>query len=393
VNIKLFGGGVKIIDYNKHNEEVVKIWKTYNGGNPIRIPMILWLNPRVIILDEKYSGKVTFEKYYNSPQIMLETQLKLRKFESCHVVYDHIMGIPEQGWHIYTDFQNDLECGWFGAEVKYSDNAVPFTIPFLKDDGKKDMLFKKGIPGLFSGLLGKALDYYNYFNEKKNEGFVYEGKPINSIGFGAMGIDGIMTVACMLRGTTEFCIDLYEDTSYALELLDYITEAAIFRIKGLRKYFGEPEITPSFPLADDSIQLLSCEDYERFILPFHKKLIRELTDGTGRNSIHLCGDATRHFKKIQDELNVYSFDTGFPVNFKNTLEKLSPETQMNGGVHVDTLLRGRPDEVADTVKSICYEVKPLSKKFIIREANNLSPKTPLENIHAMYEAVKKFGRF
>ena len=380
-------------DYEKHNEEVNKVWEAYRSGNPVRIPMVLGMNPRMVILDEKYSNGVTFEKYYGSPQVMLETQLKFRSFDSCDVIYDHIMGIPEHGWHLYPDFQNDLECGWLGAEVQYSGNAVPFTIPFLKDDDKKDMLFKKGVPKLFSGLLGKALDYYNYFNEKKNEGFTYEGKPISSVGFAGMGTDGPMTVACMLRGTTEFCIDLYEDTSYALELLEYITEAAIFRIKGLRKYFGHSEKPPSVGFADDSIQLLSCDDYEKFILPFHKKLVNELTDGTGRNSIHLCGDATRHFKKIQDELNIYSFDTGFPINFKATLEALSPETQINGGVHVNILLGGTPGEIEKAVENICDEVKPLSKKFIIRDANNLSPKTPLENISAMYEAIKKFGKF
>ncbi|MCL2772112.1 MAG: hypothetical protein FWD71_02075 [Oscillospiraceae bacterium] len=384
---------MNIIDFERHNEEVNKIWEAYHNGNPVRIPMIIGMNPRMVILDEKYRGGVTFEKYYNNPQVMLETQLKFRKFEACDVVYDHIMGIPDQGWQLYPDFQNDVECGWLGAEVKYSDNAVPFTIPFLRDDSKKDMLFKKGIPALFSGLLVKALDYYNYFTEKKNEGFTYEGKPINSIWFPGMGTDGPMTVACMLRGTTEFCIDLYEDTEYALELLDYVTEAAIFRTKGLRKYFGQPEKAPAFWFADDSIQLLSCGDYEKFILPFHKKLINELSDGTQKNSIHLCGDASRHFKKIQDELNVYSFDTGFPINFKITLSQLSPETQMNGGVHVNTLLGASPEEIKKAVKNICGDVKPLSKKFVLREANNLSPKTPLENICAMYEAVKEFGRF
>lgn len=388
-----------MVDFEKHNGESAKVWETYHSGNPVRIPMILGMNPRMIILDAKYNDGVTFEKYYNDPQVMLETQLKFRKFDSCEVVYDHVMGIPEHGWHIYTDFQNDVECGWLGAEVKYSGNAVPFTIPFLKDGdkNKKDMLLKKGIPELFDGLLGKALEYYNYFTEKKNEGFTYEGKPINSVGFAGMGTDGPMTVACMLRGTTEFCIDLYEDTEYALELLDYITEAAVFRIKGLRKYFGQPEKTPSLGFADDSIQLLSCEDYEKFILPFHKKLIKELTYQTeteiGKNSIHLCGDATRHFKKIQDELNIYSFDTGFPINFRNMLEILSPETQISGGVHVDTLLRGGRDAIEKAVENICREVKLLSKKFIIREANNLSPETPLENISSMYEAVKKFGKF
>ena len=356
--------------------------------------MILGMNPRIVILDEKYSGGVTFEKYYNDPETMLETQLKFRKLDACEIVYDHVMGIENQkAWNIYPDFQNDAECGWFGAQVKYSGNAVPFTISFLQDDEKKDILFKRGIPGLFGGLLGKALDFYSYFSEKKEAGFTYEKKPINPGGFPGMGTDGPMTVACMLRGATEFCLDLYEDTAYALELLEYITEAAIFRVKGLRKYFGQPEITPALGFADDSIQLLSCDDYEKFILPFHKKLIAGLTDKTGKNSIHLCGDATRHFKKIQRELGVYVFDTGFPVNFTETFGALSPETQILGGVHVGLLLNGGPGDVAKAVENICSETKPLSKKFIMREANNLSPKTPLENIAAMYAAVKKFGKY
>jgi hypothetical protein len=387
-----------MINFEKHNEEVNKVWEAYHSGNPIRMPMNIAMNARMTILDAKYNNGVTFEKYYNDPQIMLETQLKFRKYDACEVVYDHIMGIPDKGWNVYTDFQNDVECGWLGAEVKYSDNAVPFTIPLLGDEklggeNKKDMLFKKGIPELFGGLLGKALEYHGYFTKKKNEGFTYENRPINSIGFAGIGTDGPMTVACMLRGTTEFCIDLYEDTKYALELLDYITEAALFRIKGLRKYFGQPEKSAGVGFADDSIQLLSCADYERFILPFHKKIVRELSDGSGKNFMHLCGDATRHFKKIQDELDVYGFDTGFPINFSRTIKSLSPETMIQGGVHVDTLLRGSPEEIKETVKNICGEIKPLTKKFILREANNLSPKTPLENISAMYEAVKEFGRF
>ncbi|MCL2509286.1 MAG: hypothetical protein FWF05_08940 [Oscillospiraceae bacterium] len=380
------------IDIDRHNAEVREVWDAFRGGNPIRIPMTIGTNPRMIILDEKYSGGVTFEQYYNDPQVMLETQLKFRRW-ACDIPFDHEMGLPEQGWDVYVDFQNDIECGWFGAQVKYNLNAVPFTIPFLRDDSRKDELLKKGFPGLFDGLLSKSLEYYNYFTELKNAGFTYESKPICNVGFPGMGTDGPMTLACMLRGTTEFCIDLYEDESYALELLDYLTEAAIFRIKGLRKHFGRTETPPSLGFADDSILLLSCEDYERFVLPCHKKLVRELTDGTGRNSIHLCGDATRHFKMIQDELNVYSFDTGYPIDFTEVLQTLSPETTVQGGVRVDQLLLNTPEQVRQETKRICEEVKPLSKKFVMREANNLSPETPMENIAAMYESVKEFGRY
>jgi len=381
------------IDFDQHNEEVGRVWEAFRGGNPIRIPMTLGMNPRMIILDEKRGGGVTFEQYYNDPRVMLETQLKFQRYQACEVVYDHEMGLPEKGWRVCPDFQNDVECGWFGAQVKYSRNAVPFTVPPLRDDANKDALLRRGIPGLFDGLLGKALAYHDYFNELKSKGYAYEGRPIHSVGFPGGGTDGPMTLACMLRGTTEFCVDLYEDRAYALELLDFITEATIWRVKGLRKHFGWEETPASFGFADDSIQLLSCQDYERFVLPCHRRLVKELSDGSGRNSIHLCGDATRHFKTLQDELNVYSFDTGFPIDFTATLGALSPETYMNGGVHVDTLLRAAPGEVAKAARRVCREVKPLSRRFVIREANNLSPETPLENIAAMYGAVKEFGLY
>jgi len=380
-------------DFTQHNAEAAEVWERYDNGEPSRIPMTLGMNARMVILDEELSGGVTFEKYYNDPKCMMETQLAFRRYEAFETVYDHAMGLPERGWHVYPDFQNDAECGWFGAEVKYSGNAVPFTIPLLRDDDKKKSLFKNGIPELFGGLLGKAFEYREYFLRQKEKGFEFLGRPIDSVGFPATGTDGPMTVACMLRGTTEFCLDLYEDPEYALALLEFITEAAIFRIKGLRKYFGQNEIEKSFGFADDSIQLLSQNDYRRFVLPFHKRLINELTDGTGRNSIHLCGDATHHFKTLQDELNIFSFDTGFPINFTKTFGELSRETQISGGVHVHTLLTAKPAEVREAVRKICEEVKPISKRFVIRDANNVSPRTPLENISAMYDAVKEFGRY
>lgn len=380
-------------DFSEHNAESELVWSAYRAGSPTRIPMIIGMNPRMVILDSKYSRGVTFEQYYNDAQTMLDMQLEFRRFEAFEMYYDHRMGLPENGWYLYPDFQNDTECGWLGAELKFSGNAVPFTVPMLNGDNPRDLLFKKGFPELFGGLLGKAFEFYNYFIKLKNDGFEYMGKPISNVGFPGFGTDGPMTLACMLRGTTEFCIDLYEDTAYAEELLDYLTDAAVFRIRGLRRHFGMPEISPDISFADDSIALLSPADYERFVLPRHKRLISELTDGTGKNQIHLCGDATRHFGMIADELNVASFDTGYPINFREMLQLLGPDVTISGGVRVSILSGAQSENIRTEVRRICGEVKPLSKKFILRDANNLAPGTPPENVRAMYNAVREYGRF
>lgn len=139
--------------------------------------------------------------------------------------------------------------------------------------------------------------------------------------------------------------------------------------------------------------MISDEDYIRLVLPFHKKLVRELSTGEETNGIHLCGNATHHFLTMRNELNAYSFDTGFPVDHGKMVQLLGPDVVFQGGVHVNLLLNGTKEEIQAETKRILEEVKPYTRNFIIKEANNLSPGTPPENLLAMYEAVQEFGLY
>jgi uroporphyrinogen-III decarboxylase len=94
-----------------------------------------------------------------------------------------------------------------------------------------------------------------------------------------------------------------------------------------------------------------------------------------------------------EELNIKGFDTGFPVRFGELIRQLGPAIGISGGVHVDILLRGNSEEIRGETKRILEEVKTLTRKFTIKEANNLSPRTKPESLLAMYNAVKEFGRY
>ena len=380
------------IDFTEHNNEVREVWKAYNEGNPVRIPMILGINPRVWLLDNKLNtDKITFEKYSTDPDTMIDIQLKNEYYIRHNIYADHEMGMPENGFHAYVDYQNYFEAGWYGAKIIYPPGNSP-TNEILLNDDNKNILFEKGFPDPFGNSYVKALEMYEYMQSRINKK-EYKGCPLTGVGLPAFYTDGPMTNACNIRGATEFCIDIYEDPEYAERLLDYITDATIMRIKAWNKRYGNREIGDSFGFADDSVQLLSSDMYRDLILPRHKRLIKELSTGKYRNSIHLCGDATRHFKMIRDELNVYSFDTGYPVKHGELVRELGEDVQIYGGVHVGALLHGNKDTVIKETKRIMDEVKPYTKKFIMREANNLSPCTPLENLKAMYETVKTFGKY
>lgn len=378
--------------FTEHNENVRRVWESFYSGIPERVPVVIGVNPRYWLLNTNLNkDKINFKTYSTDAECMADIQLKFFAYLRHYLYADHEMGIPEKGWHIYVDLQNYFEAAWFGADITFNEQNCPSTTTLLKDDNKY-RLFESGIPEPFGGYYETALHIYENMNEMIDRR-IYLGKPVTSVGLPSYYTDGPMTVACNLRGASEFCLDIYEDPTYAEQLLDYITDATIIRIKAWNKRFIGTEITDSFFFADDSIQLLSCDMYRDLILPRHKRLISELSSGKKPNSIHLCGDASRHFKMIRDELNVKSFDTGFPLNHGNIIKQLGSDIIIQGGPSMPLLLHGTSENVTSECKRILNDVMPYTKKFILRDANNISPGVTPENIKAMYDAALKYGQY
>jgi uroporphyrinogen-III decarboxylase len=151
-----------------------------------------------------------------------------------------------------------------------------------------------------------------------------------------------------------------------------------------------PPERDGFFYADDSIALISTKMYREHVLPYHRQTFAALATQKGR-AIHLCGDATRHFPTIQAELNVRTFDTGFPVDFAKLRVQLGPGTRIQGGPHAELLRCGTPEQVyAESVRILQSGVLE-GGNFVLREGNNLAPGTPPENTEAMYRAGKDSG--
>ncbi len=201
-----------------------------------------------------------------------------------------------------------------------------------------------------------------------------------------------LTVACNVRGATEFMTDLAADPEYAWEMLDFITEATIRRIHAYRRRLGLPLKTAGWGFADDSIQLISTRMYEAMVLPFHRRLVETFSEG-GPIGIHLCGDSTRHFQYLRDTLNVQSFDTGYPIDFRWVREQVGPDVELKGGPSVVLLANATPEQVRQEVRRILTSGVLEGGRFVLREANNTPPDVPLASLRATYEAGREFGRY
>ena len=380
-------------DITQHNLEQAELWKEFKAGRPTeRIPIILGTNTRYFMFNEAANPDgLDFQRYTENPDAMFDAQLQFQRWSKFNLLQDYELGLPEK-WNVTPDFQNYREAAWFGCGVHYIAGQVPDTRPDFADAPERVM--EKGLPDPFGGIMEQLRDYWEHFKARAAKE-TFHGRPIDasSPGF-AIGTDGPMTVACNLFGPDFVCETMADDPGRLHKLLDFITEATIRRIKAWRAACGLPEFQEAdFGFADDSVALISTPMYCEQVLPHHCRFCEALTgSSTAPRGIHLCGDATRHFKTLVDELNIKSFDTGFPVDFGALRKKLGPEVRIQGGPNVDLLLRSTPKVVWDEVKRILGSGVLEGGRFLLREGNNLAPGTPLENTEAMYHAGRECGR-
>lgn len=380
------------IDFESHNAEARAVWDAYHAGRPIRVPVMLGINPRVWLLNPELNREgITFEQYAKDPDLMARVQMQTQHYVRHNMLQDAEMGLPKDGWPIYVDSQNCYEAAWFGSEVEYNEGQVPVTRPFLGDDNKRE-LFDRGVPDPFSdGAMGVNWRFYEHMKTRLSS-YAHAGLPAVSVSPTGLGTDGPLTVAASVRGATEICLDMYEDPDYVHGLLRFITDATIARIKAMRAEMGHEMKPKCWGFADDSIELLSVDTYREFVLPYHQMLLSELA-GEGPHSIHLCGKVDRLMPVLKRELNLNVWDAGFPVDYGRMRRELGPEFQIATGPQVSMLLHGSPEEIDSECGRILGSGITDGGRFILREANNLSPRTPVENVRAMYEAARKYGKY
>lgn len=372
--------------FERHNAEQAEVWRAYRDGVPIRPPMVIGCNERITMDDPRTNpDRITFQDLFVDPAKMLQRQLEHQWYVRTHIPQDAEMGLPTDGWSAGVIRFNVFEAAWFGCPVVFEDGLVPDTLPL--DEASVKKLLADGVPDPYDQpFMAKVWADYEFLRRSEASGFEYLGRPLRSVGPCAGYTDGPLTVACNVRGATEFLGDLLADPPFADALLDLFTEAAIVRIRAIRERIGAPLRSAGVGFADDSCQLISTDMYVERILPRHKRLIDELGDGSP-NGVHMCGNATRHFPTIARELNVGSFDTGFPVDFGALRQSLGPEVEIVGGPSVPFLETHGAKEVYDETRRILESGVTEGGRFILREGNNLPPGVPLDNLWAMYRAV------
>ena len=381
-------------EFDKHNDEVRKVWDAFAAGSPTRVPVIFALAENVLLLDARLNPKgVTFADYCRDPDVMMQVQLELQKWIRLHVWHDMEMGLPADGWApLYVDFQNTAEAAWMGCPITYGDEgSVPDTTPILQDDKQK--LRDLEIPDPVHGnIMGTVYDYWKYLTDKI-EDYEFEGLPIRGVVPVAHMTDGPFTLAGNLRGITELCLDIYEDGDFVHELMTFVTDALIARGKAWYPLMGVELPMEGWMqgFGDDSAELLSVESYRQFVLPYHRRLT-EAFGGSGPCHIHMCGRAQHLFKTMQAELNMQDFYVGYFCDLGKMRRELGPDVMIEAGVIHPTILRdGDAGEIRDEVKRGMTSGGMTGGR--LKVGTCVAPGTPAESLRIAYDAGREYGRY
>ena len=337
---------------------------------------------------------VSFEQYCCDADTMLDFQLRAAKWRSEHVApyCDDPIGMPpnREAWLVRVDMQNFDEASQLGAPVVFIRGQVPDTRPVLAGD-RKNALFDVGLPDpLHGGWYRRAHDILQQWQERLRREPEYAGWPVRIDPFGWWS-GGPLTLAVALRGH-ELLSDLYEDPEYVRTLLTYLTDVTVARVRAHARFWGMADPPDSLWFADDALQMLSVKMAREFMLPIYLRLKKEMSNVPNPAhpglKIHLCGDATRHFGWLKEEVGVDEFETGFPVDHGKLRRELGLDVLIHGGPTIMLLRDGSPETVAAETRRILDSGVCEGGRFVLREANNLAPGTPYANMAAMYETAR-----
>ncbi|MEW6355084.1 MAG: uroporphyrinogen decarboxylase family protein [Planctomycetota bacterium] len=376
------------MDFQRHNEEVRALWAGYREGKPTRVPVQWHMNSRMWLLNPRLNTKgYTFQDYYRRPEVALEVELEFTKWRRTEVMEDTHKGLPEK-WHVNMCGQNVLGAGWLGSKIVFRENAVPHVEPGLL--AEKDALKDAEIPDVRARDMRYAWEFRDYCLDQIKKGYEFEGRPLAGVGY--PGVEPPMTLAYLLRGSTQFLIDLCEDADYFRRLMTYATDAYLTFTRKVHEWQGVKEKPRQGGFSDDAIELISVAHFNEFVYPHHKRVLDALYDG-GPFCYHLCGRAQHQFRNLRDRLNVWAFDTGFPTDLGKARKELGPAVTLWGNIHVATLQYGTKDEITDAVRKILDSGVMHGGRFVFGDGNNVAERTPEENLNHCYEVVKDLGAY
>ena len=200
---------------------------------------------------------------------------------------------------------------------------------------------------------------------------------------------GPFSIACMLRGTTQFMMDLLsEDEKLISDVIDYCRKVSVSFAKA-QKDAGAHATSIGDALAGPN--LISPEMYRQFAFGPEKKLIQEVQNYGIPFSLHICGN-TNSIIEDMGKTGAKIIEIDWKVDMENARKVLPETTILMGNVDPSNpLVFGTPDDVDLAVKKLIAATK--GRGHFVSSGCAIGRNTPPENFRTLIAAARKYGSY
>jgi len=201
---------------------------------------------------------------------------------------------------------------------------------------------------------------------------------------------GPFSIACLLRGTTQFMMDLMtEDKKLIFDVLEYCRKASVIFAKA-QKDAGAHATSIGDALAGSN--LISPEMYREFALEPERLLVKEVQEEYGIPfSIHICGN-TNAIIEDMGSTGAKILEIDWQLDMQKAREAVPLSTVLMGNIDPSfPLVLGATKDVEEAVKNVIAATKGHS--LFVSSGCAMGRNTPDENFKAFVAAARKYGSY
>lgn len=283
--------------------------------------------------------------------------------------------LAEANYRVVEDFDIDIvqaisdpyrEAADLGSEVELPDDDQPLLSDPLLTDMSRFGSLQLVDPGVGARMSDRLLALQDFRTRVGGE------LPI-------MGwVEGAMAEAADLRGVSTIMIDVSESASWVEELLEFCTLQEI--------WFAEAQVDAGadvIGIGDAVTSPISPAMYERFALPYQRRIVEAIHAKGALARLHICGRTT-HLLPQMARTGAEIIDIDSMVPFGVAAEKLAPAVVCGNINPVTVMMQGTPQDVI--ASTLDCRIKGGSW-FIGMAGCEVPDATPAANLHAQRAAL------
>ena len=274
-----------------------------------------------------------------------------------------------------------VEAEAFGAEIAFSDEAVPAVVGHMLTD--VESINQLQIPSLSAGRIPQYLKA-NLLAAKALEADTQHPTPITQHPLFA-GCIGPFSLAGRLYDMSGIMMLIYDNPDAAHTLLAKCTQL-------IEKYCQALKLTGAngVLMAEPAAGLLSNDDCQNFSSAYIKYIVDKVQDENFIVILHNCGN-TGQCTRAMVSTGAAAYHFGNKCSMEEVIRDVPPTALAMGNIDpVSVFKDGTPEEMRQAVIDLLDKMHDYPN-FVLSSGCDTPPHTPMENIDAFFEALNEWN--